>query len=208
MNWFNPLAWLARSQMLCEAERACDDAVIRGGADGPDFARDLLDLAESAGLKGTDPMLIAVTTRLERRIARLLDPSANRQALTRLRAFSASAFAFVALLPLATVRAKDDAPAPVPQTTAPTTGRSIQPGRAAPMVAPLPNPSAAPTARLKVDTNGNPFPPSVRYSVIPSIKIEHNIDAKDKLTFALANPVQPTSRFYQVQTATPQTSNT
>jgi beta-lactamase regulating signal transducer with metallopeptidase domain len=41
VHWFNPLVWLARSEMLCESERACDDAVIRSGMSGSAFARDL-----------------------------------------------------------------------------------------------------------------------------------------------------------------------
>ncbi len=110
LHWFNPLAWLACSQMLCEAERACDDAVVSGGASGPDFARDLLDIAQSAVLKGPDPMMITVASKLERRIARLLDTSANRKPLTRTQAACAIAAVLIVLLPLAGVRAQDIAP--------------------------------------------------------------------------------------------------
>jgi TonB family protein len=107
LHWFNPLAWLSRAQMLCESERACDDAVLRGGASGPDFARDLLDIAESSGLKGADPMLVTIATRLERRIARLLDASVDRQSLTPFRAAATSAIVVALLLPLAAVRGQN-----------------------------------------------------------------------------------------------------
>lgn len=114
LHWFNPIAWLARSQMLCEAERACDDAVVSAGAKGSDFARDLLDIAASSHLtssmKGPDPMMITVASKLERRIARLLDTSANRRPLTRIQAVAAIAAAFLVFVPLAGVRAQDAAP--------------------------------------------------------------------------------------------------
>jgi TonB family protein len=107
LHWFNPLVWLGRAQMLCESERACDDAVLRGGARGPDFARDLLEIAEFSGLKGADPMLVTIATRLERRIARLLDASVNRQPLTRMRAVATTVIVVALLLPLASVRAQN-----------------------------------------------------------------------------------------------------
>jgi hypothetical protein len=42
--------------MLCEGERACDDAVVLGGWSGPQFARDLLDIVQFDG-KGATPAL-------------------------------------------------------------------------------------------------------------------------------------------------------
>jgi len=107
LHWFNPLVWLARAQMLCESERACDDAVLLDGASGPGFARDLLAIAEFSGLKGADPMLITVTTRLERRITRLLDPSANRNPLTFTRASATLAVMAALLLPIGAIGAQD-----------------------------------------------------------------------------------------------------
>ena len=107
LHWFNPLVWIARSQMLCESERACDDAVLRSGARGPDFARDLLEIAESSGLKGATPMLVTIATRLERRITRLLDASANRQPVTHWRACAMIAATAALLLPLAAIRAQN-----------------------------------------------------------------------------------------------------
>jgi beta-lactamase regulating signal transducer with metallopeptidase domain len=109
LHWFNPLAWIARAQMLCESERACDDAVVLGGWSGPQFARDLLDIAQFDGRKGADPMFVTIATRLERRISRLIDPSANRKPLSG--AFAAGAvLAVTALfLPLAGVRAQQPA---------------------------------------------------------------------------------------------------
>jgi TonB family protein len=107
LHWFNPLAWFAREQMLCEAERASDDAVLLDGASGAAFARDLLDIAETSGLKGADPMFITITTRIERRIAQLLNASTNRKPLTHAHVFGALVLVVAALLPLAAIRAQD-----------------------------------------------------------------------------------------------------
>jgi TonB family protein len=109
LHWFNPLIWLARSQMLCEGERACDDAVLRGGATGVEFARDLLEIAQIAGLKGANPMLTTVVTKIERRVTRLLDPSTNRASLSRAGMLAAAACAVAVLLPIAGVRAQNAA---------------------------------------------------------------------------------------------------
>lgn len=105
LHWFNPLAWLARSQMLCESERACDDAVLRAGASGPDFARDLFEIAQFTGLKGAELMPTFVT-KLERRIARLLDPSIQRAPLSRMKAIASAVAVLALLLPIAGIRAQ------------------------------------------------------------------------------------------------------
>jgi TonB family protein len=121
VHWFNPLVWLARSEMLCESERACDDAVIRSGVSGRAFARDLVEIAQSIHSKGESLMSTAVTTKLERRIARLLDPAANRVPLTAGRAVFGAVIALALLVPIAGVRAEQTLKGPTvispPQVT-------------------------------------------------------------------------------------------
>jgi beta-lactamase regulating signal transducer with metallopeptidase domain len=106
LHWFNPLVWLARSEMLCESERACDDAVIRSGVSGRAFARDLVEIVRSIHSKGDSIMSTALTTKLERRIARLVDPAANRVPLTSARAVFGAMLAFVLLAPIAGLKAE------------------------------------------------------------------------------------------------------
>ena len=139
VHWFNPLVWLARSEMLCESERACDDAVIRSGIGGSVFARDLIEIAQSIHSKGDSLMSTALTTKLERRIARLVDPSANRVPLTAPRAVLAAVIAAALLAPIAGLKADQVVKAePVislpPATLAPTP--APDPAVAAPKRAP------------------------------------------------------------------------
>ena len=125
LHWFNPLVWFARSEMLCEAERACDDAVVRAGVRGGVFARDLVGIAQSLQGKGNSLMSTAVTTKLERRIARLVDPEADRRSLSAVRAASVAGVALLLLGSIAGVKAERTfkapelvAPNPIPALTA------------------------------------------------------------------------------------------
>jgi len=123
LHWFNPLVWLAKSLMSCESERACDDAVVRTGASGRDFARDLVEIAQSIQGKGAYPMALALTTKLERRIRRLLDASADRRPLTARCAILAGCAVVLLLAPLAGVHAQ------VAQAPSPTPSRPSAPAR-------------------------------------------------------------------------------
>jgi TonB family protein len=86
--------------------------VIRSGISGSAFARDLVEIARSIHSKGDSIMSTAVTTKLERRIARLIDPAANRRPLTAGRTVFGAVIALAILAPLAGVRADQSLNAP------------------------------------------------------------------------------------------------
>jgi TonB family protein len=47
--WFHPLVWWANYRMRLEADRACDDAVLRRGFGDAGYAEDLVNVAKSVG---------------------------------------------------------------------------------------------------------------------------------------------------------------
>ena len=84
--WFDPLVWIACRRLRDESERACDDAVINGGVDGPDYATHLVDLARAltAERRAWLPApAMARPSSLEGRISAMLNASLNRSPLTR-----------------------------------------------------------------------------------------------------------------------------
>jgi TonB family protein len=81
LYWFHPLFWVARNRLHLESERACDDAVIRLGVEGREYAQHLLDIARS--LKRKEPswsLAMAGQLHLERRLVAALNPAINRRA--------------------------------------------------------------------------------------------------------------------------------
>jgi len=71
--WFHPLAWIAWRQLRLEAERACDDAVVRN-AETEDYAEQLVRLARRMGADAPRLSLaMASRSDLSRRVAALLD---------------------------------------------------------------------------------------------------------------------------------------
>ncbi len=84
--WFNPLAWLAAGRLVAERERACDDAVLAAGADGGDYAEQLLDVARAMrphGVLTWASVSMARRSQLEGRLLAILDPDLPRRVPTR-----------------------------------------------------------------------------------------------------------------------------
>lgn len=109
--WFNPIVWLAARAMRVERELACDDCVIAGGARPSDYAQDLLQIARS--FSRTPDVAVAALAMarrgdLEERMMAILDPAANRGAVSRGRMFAGAAGIVFLSVPLAAL-----APPPV-----------------------------------------------------------------------------------------------
>jgi beta-lactamase regulating signal transducer with metallopeptidase domain/Leucine-rich repeat (LRR) protein len=114
LYWFNPMVWLAARRMVAERERACDDIVLRHGAEPADYAEQVLEI--SAGLStgwlaGCGGVAMARPSNLESRLLAILDAKRDRAALTRRAAVSASLLLTVILVPVAMMKA---APGPQP----------------------------------------------------------------------------------------------
>jgi TonB family protein len=113
--WFNPLLWIACSILRRESEHACDDDVLGAGIEPGEYATHLLDIARQCRNRSIWSSAAAMSrpSTLERRIAAMLNPRLRRTALSR-RALLTTAAALVAVtLPLAAVRAAQEAPQPL-----------------------------------------------------------------------------------------------
>ena len=141
LYWFNPLVWIACRKLRQESECACDDAVLRGGIAGAEYAAHLLEVARGLH-RWRDPWglapAMAQPSTLERRIRTMLDAQRIRTPVTRTTAALIVFVVLLAAIPIAGFSGTTDAPA-----------------MQAPVVAP-PVPVAAPA---------QPAPPATRESV-------------------------------------------
>jgi TonB family protein len=83
--WFNPLIWVTCARLRQQSEEACDDAVLRSGVHGSEYAEHLLDLARLFRRHRTAwsaAPAIARPSGLERRVAAMLNPRINRNPIT------------------------------------------------------------------------------------------------------------------------------
>ena len=85
LYWFHPLAWMAARTLRREAERACDDLVLKAGVAGPEYAGHLLAVARAASSLRAESAAAAIArpSTLEERIRAMLNVRLNRDPLTR-----------------------------------------------------------------------------------------------------------------------------
>ena len=84
--WFNPLTWLLHRRLRDEAERACDDTVLRLGTADTTYAEHLLEIARSTRSRTvafTAAMSMARSPTLEGRVAAMLNTKASRNVPSR-----------------------------------------------------------------------------------------------------------------------------
>ena len=76
--WFHPLLWIAWRRLVLEAERACDDAVLRR-SEATDYADQLVGLAKRLSLASRQPLLaMANRADLSTRVVAVLDGRQRR----------------------------------------------------------------------------------------------------------------------------------
>jgi TonB family protein len=94
--WFHPLVWWAASRMRLEADRACDDAVLRCGFDDAGYAANLVEIARNFHGPALAPGAVQ-PSQLEVRVRHILAVGVDRRKL------GASAFAVAMLTALLVV---------------------------------------------------------------------------------------------------------
>jgi uncharacterized protein (TIGR03435 family) len=114
LYWFHPLVWMSWRQLSLEAERACDDAVLRRG-EPTLYAEQLVTLAQRLSRRADRPLL-AMANRgdLPARVAAVLDFRLQREraGVPRVTAVLMLAFVFAAAIsPVRTVAATQSVPA-------------------------------------------------------------------------------------------------
>jgi beta-lactamase regulating signal transducer with metallopeptidase domain len=87
LYWFNPLVWYAVYRLRVERERACDDCVLRLGAEGADYADHLLQIARglNAGF-AKSAVSMAEPSQLRARMIAILDSRMKRSRASRITA--------------------------------------------------------------------------------------------------------------------------
>ena len=138
--WYNPLFWLAVKAMHAESERACDDYVLRGGAEPSNYVHELIAMVRA--MRPAAPayasLAMARRTEFEGLMLAILDARANRRGLgSRAGALTAAA-ALCLIVPLAAMRPAGAPASPVmtsvpeyPIDDAPEAPRPAGEGRAA-----------------------------------------------------------------------------
>jgi beta-lactamase regulating signal transducer with metallopeptidase domain len=120
--WFHPLIWAAWRRLCLEAERACDDAVVKS-AEHTEYAEQLLSLARRLSKPHPQATLgMAKRSDLSIRISALLDNSQRRGRAGLSAAASVVGIASLAVLSIAPVRAVSQSR----DTTATATQESTQ----------------------------------------------------------------------------------
>jgi bla regulator protein blaR1 len=104
--WFHPLVWIAFRQLGLEAERACDDAVLREDKDRTDYAAQLVQLARRMSNAPAQPALaMANRSDLSARVTAILDGTQPRGRLGALPAIAVATLAVLLVTAVAPLRA-------------------------------------------------------------------------------------------------------
>jgi uncharacterized protein (TIGR03435 family) len=147
LYWFHPLVWIAWRRLSLEAERACDDAVLRR-SEATAYANQLVLLAERLASTATPPLLAMAACRdLSTRVRAVLDGAQVRGragALPVATAIVAAALFIAAVAPLRAVR----------QVQAPSDGAQ-QPPLAFETASVKPNKSGEEQRYIRIDPSGS-----------------------------------------------------
>lgn len=102
LYWPHPFVWVLWRRLRLEAERACDDAVIRSSGAAEPYAEQLVSLARRMTVGGAVPALsLATRSSLGVRVEAILDRRLRRAPLTRARSLAVTMIAVAFMLGVA-----------------------------------------------------------------------------------------------------------
>jgi uncharacterized protein (TIGR03435 family) len=144
--WFHPLVWIARRELVLEAERACDDAVLRY-SEASEYADQLVDLAKRLSTRHQPYLAMANRRDLAARVRALLDGRLPRGRAGAWLVAAVSCLAAVLVLVMSPMRVVAESPQAIaagdrphfdvvsvkpcdPKAPPPTVGRSTAAGQA------------------------------------------------------------------------------
>ncbi|HEY6400021.1 MAG TPA: M56 family metallopeptidase [Blastocatellia bacterium] len=107
LYWFNPLVWFAARRLRIERELACDDCVLEVGTWASDYAKYLIEIAQTfEAVEPVTPVTVGMAcSQLENRVRAILDPQLNRRRLSRRRKVTLTVAMAGGLWPLAALQA-------------------------------------------------------------------------------------------------------
>jgi beta-lactamase regulating signal transducer with metallopeptidase domain len=148
LYWIVPPVWMAARSAAALREQATDDAVIRAGVRPSTYAAELIDLAQNiAGVETGAASLAMAGSRIQHRVAAILDPSARRGRVTITGALALILVAGLAVTTLAAI-------SPERQVVVPP----VPPAPPAPPVPPAPPAPAVPPAPPAYPAELPPYP--------------------------------------------------
>ncbi len=101
--WFNPLVWLALSQMRKDKERACDDYVVACGCNRVNYARHLLETYRSlkaSAILAPNSIQFARRNEVQERIMYMLKERTDRRPISRTKQLAVVFLLLVIFIPL------------------------------------------------------------------------------------------------------------
>ena len=116
--WFHPLVWLALERMRIEADRSCDDIVLRAGVKPSGYAGHLVQAARefrTAGLRPWVAIAMAHPSSLNHRVQYVLDEKVVRNGLGRRRGLALALGMALLVLAIPSIEAVGQSEVPVPQ---------------------------------------------------------------------------------------------
>jgi TonB family protein len=107
--WFHPLVWWANFRMRLEADRACDDAVLRNGFADAGYAQDLVEVARRFGPARLVPGAVQ-KSQLELRVRHILANRVDRRKVGAAAACGAVLVCIAVVSPLAAITQRVNEP--------------------------------------------------------------------------------------------------